>query len=329
MPVLSYIKLLWISCNCFFVQSSFSACLKDYRYLMFAWSETEWQISAITRGKKLEREDGGWSSSKSWEGSWLGKELTRETRIPRTCMCNDDLKALVQNAPVWPSVSWHEEWIFAEIYVSLMQRIRLKWSFWFHLASKTLMANLFRVPLKEDSDAVLHLELFSSQLVPPSKGNAEKSLWNLLSVLAWGSKGAAQHFPTPVVAERSQGERAWGVARLPVLVLLPCLLPEDTERRSGTEKLQCWELDCQEKSQVCSSLGRWCWLVGLCCVFLARNQSVTEQQLYLRQNSPVSYHSWGTCFSLELSVRLYPSDNTHWLKRLWSISLSFRRVCFF
>lgn len=28
---------------------------------------------------------------------------------------------------------------------------------------------------KEDSDAVLHLELFSSQLVPPSKGSAEKS----------------------------------------------------------------------------------------------------------------------------------------------------------
>lgn len=92
-PVLSYVKLLWISCNCFFIQSSLFSCLKGYRYLMFAWSETEWQISIITRGKRMESEDGGWSS-KSWEGRWLGQELTRETRIPRTCMYNDDLKAL-------------------------------------------------------------------------------------------------------------------------------------------------------------------------------------------------------------------------------------------
>lgn len=29
-----------------------------------------------------------------------------------------------------------------------------------------------------------------------------------------------------------------------------CLLPEGTEHRGATEKLQCWELDLQEKSQV-------------------------------------------------------------------------------
>lgn len=55
-----------------------------------------------------------------------------------------------------------------------------------------------------------------AQLVPPSKGSAEKSCWDLLSVLARGSKGAAQHFPTPVIR---QGERAWAVPGLPVLVL--------------------------------------------------------------------------------------------------------------
>lgn len=40
-PVLTYIKLLWISCNCFFTQSSFSACLKDYRYLMFSLKQDD------------------------------------------------------------------------------------------------------------------------------------------------------------------------------------------------------------------------------------------------------------------------------------------------
>lgn len=51
-------------------------------------------MSQITRGKRLEKEKGDWSSSKSWEGSWVWKGLTRESRIPRTYMYSDDLDAL-------------------------------------------------------------------------------------------------------------------------------------------------------------------------------------------------------------------------------------------
>lgn len=76
-PGSSYIKPLWTSCNCLFTQSFFPACLKDYKYLRLAWPETEWKMSLIARGKRLEREDGDWSSE-VWKGRWLAKERVHQ-----------------------------------------------------------------------------------------------------------------------------------------------------------------------------------------------------------------------------------------------------------
>lgn len=74
--VSSYIKPLWTSCNCFFIQFFFPACLKYYKYLRLAWSETEWKMSLIARGKRLEREDDDWSSE-----VWKGRLATE--RVPQ------------------------------------------------------------------------------------------------------------------------------------------------------------------------------------------------------------------------------------------------------
>lgn len=64
------------------------------------------------------------------------------------------------------------------------------------------------------------------------------------------------------------------------MVLLPLLVARGNRKQECYKKKikkRCWELDHWEKSQICSSLGRQSWLVWLCCVFLARNRSMTEQ----------------------------------------------------
>lgn len=181
-----------------------------------------------------------------------------------------------------------------------MQRIRLKWSLWFLLASKTLMANLFHVPLKERKQwcCFASWASFITICATFKRQWRKKSFWNLLSAPAWGSKGAAQHFPTPVTAEHSQGERARGVPGLPVPMLLPPLAAGGSRAQEGYRETAMLGIGSQEKSQVLGTgspgkepglflAGEVVLASGAVLCVLARNQSVTEQQLYLRQNTPL------------------------------------------